>query len=73
MAYIGFIMQAQVTGKNPLDNLSSHLADPLGTTIFSKAAVVPGMAVAPACAIPESVLFQGVTIPTPCFLDAFWP
>jgi light-harvesting complex I chlorophyll a/b binding protein 4 len=32
-------MQAQVTGKNPLAALSDHIADPFGTTIFSKAAV----------------------------------
>jgi hypothetical protein len=63
----------QVTGKGPLAALSEHLADPYGTTIFSKAVVVPGQAVAPPCAIPSSVQFQGITIPTPCFGQALWP
>lgn len=73
LAFIGFTMAAQVTGKNPIAALQEHLADPLGTTIFSKAAVVPGASFAPACAIPPSVDFQGITIPTPCFLQALWP
>mmetsp|Transcript_38797 Transcript_38797/g.86291 ORF Transcript_38797/g.86291 Transcript_38797/m.86291 type:complete len:261 (+) Transcript_38797:104-886(+) len=73
LAYIGFVMSAQVTGKNPLANLGDHLADPYGTTIFSKAVVIPGQAVVPACAIPESVKFQGINIPTPCFLVDLWP
>jgi light-harvesting complex I chlorophyll a/b binding protein 4 len=45
----------------------------MGTTIFSKAVVIPGQAIVPACAIPESVQFQGITIPTPCFLQGLWP
>ncbi|KAL4440684.1 hypothetical protein ABPG77_000393 [Micractinium sp. CCAP 211/92] len=73
LAFIGFVMGAQVTGLNPLAALSQHLADPLGTTIFSKAVVVPGQAVVPPCAIPETVTFQGVTIPAGCFLHSLWP
>lgn len=73
LAFAGFVMGAQVTGKGPLAALGEHLADPLGTTIFSKAVVVPGAAVVPACAIPSSVVFEGITIPTPCFLQALWP
>jgi len=73
LAFAGFTMAAQVTGKGPLGALAEHLADPYGTTIFSKAVVVPGQAVAPPCAIPESVVFQGITIPTPCFLQSLWP
>jgi light-harvesting complex I chlorophyll a/b binding protein 4 len=41
--------------------------------MFAKAAVVPGMAVAPPCAIPDSVQFNGITIPAGCFLQALWP
>jgi light-harvesting complex I chlorophyll a/b binding protein 4 len=73
LGFIGFVMAAQVTGKNPIAALQMHLADPWGTTIFSKAAVIPGQAVAPACAIPSSVVYQGLTIPTPCMLQALWP
>jgi light-harvesting complex I chlorophyll a/b binding protein 4 len=73
LAFAGFTMAAQVTGKGPLAALGEHLADPLGTTIFSKAVVVPGQAVAPACAIPPSVVYEGLTIQTPCFLQALWP
>lgn len=32
-------------------------------TIFSKAVVVPGQAIVPPCMIPETVEFQGITIP----------
>jgi hypothetical protein len=64
---------AQVTGLGPLGALSQHLADPMGTTIFSKAVVIPGQAIVPPCAIPESVQFQGITINTPCFLQGLWP
>eukprot|EP00955_Chlamydomonas_euryale_P089773 364493-Chlamydomonas_euryale.AAC.7 len=73
LGFIGMLMAAQVNGKGPLACLSEHLADPLGTTIFSKAVVIPGQAIVPKCAIPPSVDFSGVTIPTPCFLDALWP
>jgi light-harvesting complex I chlorophyll a/b binding protein 4 len=73
LAFVGFTMAAQTTGKNPLAALSEHLADPLGTTMFSKAVVIPGQAVAPPCAIAPSVDFGGITIPTPCFLQALWP
>jgi len=73
LAFAGFVMGAQVTGKNPLAALSDHLADPWGTTIFSKAAVIPGQAIAPPCAIPASVPFQGINIPTPCMLQPLWP
>ena len=73
LAFIGFVMAAQVTGLNPLAALGQHLADPMNTTIFSKAVIVPGMAIQPACMIPESVVVQGVTIPAGCFLHALWP
>ena len=66
-------MAAQTTGKNPLAALGEHLADPLNTTMFSKAVVVPGQAVAPACMIEATHQFYGVTIPTPCLFPALWP
>lgn len=73
LAFVGFTMAAQVTGKNPLAALGEHLADPINTSIFSKAIIVPGQAVGPTCAIPPNVVFQGLTIPTPCFGSGLWP
>lgn len=73
LAFVGFTMAAQVTGLGPIAALQAHLADPIATTMFSKAAVVPGSAFLPSCAIPPSVEFQGITIPTPCFLSGLWP
>ncbi|KAG1673212.1 hypothetical protein FOA52_013092 [Chlamydomonas sp. UWO 241] len=73
LGFIGFVMAAQVTGKGPIAALSEHLADPLNTTIFSKAVVIPGQAVGPACMIPATTVFNGIEIPTPCFLSALWP
>ena len=66
-------MAAQVTGQGPIANLKAHLASPMTTNMFAKASVLPGAHVAPACAIPEFTTFQGIEIPTPCFLEAFWP
>lgn len=54
---------AQVSGLGPIAALKQHLADPINTTIFSKAAVIPTQAIAPACAIPSSVMFQVRGIP----------
>ncbi len=73
LAFVGFVMAAQVSGLGPLAALSQHLADPMGTTIFSKAVVIPGQAFVPACAIAPTHTFQGIEIPTPCFLQALWP
>jgi light-harvesting complex I chlorophyll a/b binding protein 4 len=73
LAFVGFIMSAQVTGKGPLANLSDHLASPMTTSIMAKSVVTAAGRVAPSCAIPATTSFQGIDIPTPCFLEAFWP
>jgi light-harvesting complex I chlorophyll a/b binding protein 4 len=73
LAFVGFVMAAQVTGEGPLAALKEHLADPLGTTIFSKALVIPGQSFVPACMISPTATFQGIEIPTPCFLAPLWP
>ncbi|WIA19347.1 hypothetical protein OEZ85_003978 [Tetradesmus obliquus] len=73
LAFIGFTMAAQVTGKGPLAALSEHLADPMGTTIFSKAVVIPGQVVQPECKIPQFTNFQGTQIFTPCLFQGLWP
>lgn len=72
-AFIGMVMAAQVTGLNPLAALGEHVADPLNTSIFGKAVVIPGQSIAPPCAIPDTVTVQGVTLPAGCFLKGLWP
>ena len=44
-----------------------------GTTIFSKAVVVPGQAVQPECKIPPFAEYGGIKIPTPCLFSGLWP
>jgi light-harvesting complex I chlorophyll a/b binding protein 4 len=44
-----------------------------GTTIFSKAAVIPGQAFGPTCQIPPVTPYGGINIPTPCVLPGLWP
>jgi len=73
LAFVGFVMAAQVTGKGPLGALSEHLANPIGTTIFSKAAVTPLQVVQPPCKIAPYQDFQGIKIPTPCLFQGLWP
>jgi light-harvesting complex I chlorophyll a/b binding protein 4 len=73
LAFVGFVMAAQVTGKGPLAALKEHLADPMGTTIFSKAVVTPLQAVQPTCKIAPVTEAFGVQIPTPCFFPGLWP
>jgi light-harvesting complex I chlorophyll a/b binding protein 4 len=73
LAFVGCIMAGQVTGKGPLANLGEHLASPMSTSIMAKSVVTAAGKVGPACAIPTITQFQGIEIPTPCFLEAFWP
>jgi light-harvesting complex I chlorophyll a/b binding protein 4 len=49
------------------------VADPLNTSIFGKAVVIPGQSIVPSCAIPDTVTVQGVTLPAGCFLKGLWP
>ena len=44
-----------------------------GTTIFSKAVVVPGQAVQPECKIPPFAEYGGIKIPAPCLFSGLWP
>ena len=73
LAFAGFIMAAQTTGKGPIANLVDHLASPMTTNMFAKSVVTAAGKVGPTCAIPAMTDFQGIQIPTPCFLEAFWP
>jgi hypothetical protein len=43
------------------------------TNMFAKSVVTAAGKVGPSCAIPPLTEFQGIMIPTPCFLEAFWP
>jgi light-harvesting complex I chlorophyll a/b binding protein 4 len=60
VAFMGFVLQAQATGKNPLENLSDHLASPFANNITANIGH---------CRIPSSVDVQGLTIPLTCL----WP
>ena len=56
VAFMGFVLQYQQTGKGPLAGLSEHLSNPAGYNWLTHGK----------CLIEDSVVAAGVTIPTPC-------
>lgn len=60
VAWTGFALQAQATGKGPIACWKDHLADPFGANITANIGT---------CVIPDSVDVGGVNIPLYCL----WP
>lgn len=60
VAWIGFALQAQAVGKNPIACLKNHLANPFQNNIGANIGH---------CLIPESVDVEGVNVPLYCL----WP
>jgi light-harvesting complex I chlorophyll a/b binding protein 4 len=60
VAFMGFVLQAQATGKGPLASLSSHLGNPAGNNWVSNIG---------SCVVPNSVNVEGLNIPLTCL----WP
>eukprot|EP00238_Polyblepharides_amylifera_P001194 CAMPEP_0196572120 /NCGR_PEP_ID=MMETSP1081-20130531/2217_1 /TAXON_ID=36882 /ORGANISM="Pyramimonas amylifera, Strain CCMP720" /LENGTH=268 /DNA_ID=CAMNT_0041889325 /DNA_START=104 /DNA_END=910 /DNA_ORIENTATION=- len=71
LAFAGFIVQAQATGKGPVECFLDHVAHPLSNTIVARGIVTPSTVISPGCAIEPFHIFQGVGIPTPCL--PLWP
>lgn len=71
LAFLGFIVQAQVLGKGPVACLKDHLENPWTHTLLAKSLITPTTVISPGCAIPPTVEYLGVTIPTPCL--PLWP
>jgi light-harvesting complex I chlorophyll a/b binding protein 4 len=60
VAFMGFILQAQATGKGPLACLFDHMSSPFSNNITTNIGT---------CVTPDSVDVQGLTIPLTCL----WP
>lgn len=60
VAFVGFTLQAQATGKGPLACLVEHLSSPFSSNITSNIGT---------CVLPKSVNVQGVELPLYCL----WP
>jgi len=60
VAFAGFILQAQATGKGPIASLTSHLSNPFGDNIGTNIGT---------CVVPKAVDVQGLNIPLTCL----WP
>lgn len=60
IAFIGFTLQAQTTGKGPLASLAEHLGNPFASNIATNIGT---------CKIPSSVDIDGVVVPLICL----WP
>ena len=57
VAFMGFVLSAQATGKGPLGALGAHLGAPLANNWTTNIGT---------CAVPTSVDVEGVTIPLTC-------
>jgi len=60
IAFMGFVLQAQATGKGPLAALAEHLSNPAGSNWATNIGT---------CTIPKTVDVQGLNIPLTCL----WP
>jgi light-harvesting complex I chlorophyll a/b binding protein 4 len=60
VAFMGFVIAGQATGKGPLAALKDHLSSPFSSNWTKNIGV---------CHIPTSVDVEGITIPLTCL----WP